>query len=121
MTDQATVPRNTLFFGAPGTGKSFAAEKLVECDEKHLHKIVFFSEYQNADFLGTLRPTVDGKTVSYRFVPGPLVTAWVDAMQNPDQPVVLLIDELNRGNAPSIFGEAFQLLTETRRDLVNTR
>ena len=106
----ATVPRNTLFFGAPGTGKSFAAETLIKCGKEHLHKVVFFSEYQNADFIGTLRPAADGETVTYRFVPGPLITAWIDALINPDQPVVLLIDELNRGNAPSIFGEAFQLL-----------
>ena len=104
------MPRNTLFFGAPGTGKSFEAEKLVDCSKEHLHKVVFFAEYQNADFIGTLRPAADGETVTYRFVPGPLVNAWVDALQNPGQPVVLLIDELNRGNAPSIFGEAFQLL-----------
>jgi len=105
-----TSSRNILIYGAPGTGKSYLAERMFACATEHLHRVVFFSEYQNADFVGTLRPAVDGETVTYRFVPGPLVNAWVDALQNPDRSVVLLIDELNRGNAPSIFGEAFQLL-----------
>lgn len=110
LEEQTGGPRNMLLFGAPGTGKSFSAETLVDCNKGHLHKTVFFSEYQNTDFVGSLRPSISEDGVTYRFVPGPLTNAWVDALQHPDQPVVLIVDELNRGNAPSIFGEAFQLL-----------
>lgn len=102
--------RNILIYGAPGTGKSFEADNLITSVPEHIHKAVFYSEYQNADFVGSLRPSVSEEKVTYRFVAGPLTNAWVDALLHPDEPVVLIIDELNRGNAPSIFGEAFQLL-----------
>ena len=103
-------PRNILFFGAPGTGKSHNAEHYVGCPAEHFYRTVFFADYQNADFVGTVKPAMDGDNVSYRFEAGPLVNALKDAYANPTTNVVLLIEEINRGNAPAIFGEMFQLL-----------
>ncbi|MDA8724087.1 AAA family ATPase [Alphaproteobacteria bacterium] len=105
-----TFPRNVLFFGAPGTGKSHNAEHYVGCQAEHFYRTVFFADYQNADFVGTVKPAMDGDNVSYRFEAGPLVNALKDAYANPTTNVVLLIEEINRGNAPAIFGEMFQLL-----------
>ena len=31
-------------------------------------------------------------------------------MQNPAVPVLLIVEELNRANAPAVFGDTFQLL-----------
>ena len=105
------LPRNVLFFGAPGTGKSFQAKDYIDCDVKHFHRVVFHADYQNSDFIGTLKPRRDNKFgIIYAFEKGPFIEAFEDAMINNDQPVVLLIEEINRGNAPAIFGEIFQLL-----------
>ncbi|MDC0458411.1 AAA family ATPase [Alphaproteobacteria bacterium] len=104
------VPRNVLYFGAPGTGKSHNAEHYVDCRAEHFYRTVFFADYQNADFVGAIKPAMDGDNVSYRFEAGPLVRALKDAYANPTTNVVLLIEEINRGNAPAIFGEMFQLL-----------
>ena len=106
----ADLPRNVLYFGAPGTGKSHNAEHYVDCQAEHFYRTVFFADYQNADFVGTIKPAMKGEDVCYRFEAGPLVNALKDAFSNPKTNVVLLIEEINRGNAPAIFGEMFQLL-----------
>lgn len=104
------LPRNVLYFGAPGTGKSHHAEHFVACQAEHFYRTVFFADYQNADFVGTIKPAMNGEDVSYRFEAGPLVNALKDAFLNPETNIVLLIEEINRGNAPAIFGEMLQLL-----------
>lgn len=101
-------PRNIVFYGAPGTGKSYTIKEGFKDFNSHI--VVFFSEYQNADFIGSIRPvTVDGK-INYKFKEGPFLIALKDALKNPDKGVVLIIEELNRGDAAAIFGNYFQLL-----------
>ncbi|MDA7792212.1 AAA family ATPase [bacterium] len=109
-TVSSDLPRNVLFFGAPGTGKSHNAEAFVPCGSSHLHRTVFFADYQNSDFIGGIKPVTKDDKVTYSFEPGPLTIALIDALQNPEENVALLIEEINRGNAPAIFGEMFHLL-----------
>ena len=51
----------------------------------------------------------DGQ-VSYEFTAGPFTNILKDAYENPTSEYILIIEEINRGNAPAIFGEIFQLL-----------
>lgn len=48
--------------------------------------------------------------LQYEFVPGPFTKIIKTAYEEPEQKCLLIIEELNRGNAPAIFGEIFQLL-----------
>ena len=106
---QPDLDRNIIFFGAPGTGKSFAAKSYA--GSNYIERVVFSADYQNSDFVGYLQPQADPKHgAKYEFESGPFIRALKIAFQKKDQPVVLLIEEINRGNAPAIFGELFQLL-----------
>ena len=66
------------------------------------------------DFFGTNKKSVKkfgaSPVVYYDFEPGPFTLAFVEALKDLDQDVVMLIEEINRGNCAAIFGDVFQLL-----------
>ncbi|MBF0845998.1 hypothetical protein IR145_00675, partial [Streptococcus danieliae] len=68
------------------------------------------------DFIGQILPTVkkdensDEKIITYEFTPGPFTNIMEKAYKDPANMYYLVIEEINRGNAPAIFGEIFQLL-----------
>lgn len=100
---------NVLFYGVPGSGKSHTIE--TEYGNQNIVRIVFHPDYMNTDFIGQILPTVkDDKTITYEFTPGPFTKIMKKAYKDPSNMYYLVIEEINRGNAPAIFGEIFQLL-----------
>ena len=106
------VGANILFYGVPGSGKSFAISKICS-DENFMQRVVFHPDYAYSDFVGQitpwLNPDKDNK-LEYRFTPGPFTKIMQKAVHDPDNMYYLVVEEINRGNAPAIFGEIFQLL-----------
>lgn len=100
-----SIGENIIFYGAPGTGKSYQLKKYEPAI-----RTVFHRDYQNTDFVGSYRPYVDNGKITYAFVPGPFIRSIINAINNPDQHHYLIIEEINRADAGSVFGEAFQLL-----------
>lgn len=103
-----TVGENRIYYGAPGTGKSYAISQVV--DESRAVRIVFHADTQFSDFVGCLKPTKIENELTYSFRPGPFVTALIQALKNPSAHFWLVIEEINRAAAPAVFGEIFQLL-----------
>lgn len=102
---------NTLLYGVPGSGKSWTIEHEYCHPGSAIERLVFHPDYTNADFVGQILPVVDeDKQVTYEFTPGPFTSILRDAYYNPMREHILIIEEVNRGNAPAIFGEIFQLL-----------
>lgn len=107
--------QNRVVYGTPGCGKSFYVQNtyLAKCGVAKEHRIrtTFYMDYTNTDFVGQILPKVKPSgEVTYDFNPGPFALALKTAIENPDVAVALIIEELNRGNAASIFGDIFQLL-----------
>lgn len=201
------IYRQRIFFGAPGTGKSYAlkseAESLVSHNDDQIERVTFHPDYTYANFVGSYKPIMktskfdeldedtkivlsvlldetkttqekydelvkpfqdnndltrlpallglyfdddfmtikqDGtqaannnsvernhgrslrkyvqliskdsckEKIAYEYVPGPFMRILVKALQNPDKPYVLIIEEINRANVAAVFGDIFQLL-----------
>ena len=102
-------PRNLIVYGAPGTGKSYYINNLLKTATTI--RTVFHGETQNSDFVGSLKPVTNAEgKVTYEFVTGPFVKAFVAAVNEPNKQIHLVIEEINRANAAAVFGEIFQLL-----------
>lgn len=109
--DQATdTGKNVLLYGVPGCGKSYKIKTEYCDDDNYMERVVFHPDYTYSDFVGQIMPTnVDGH-ISYPFVPGPFTRILHKAYEDQGHNYYLVIEEINRGNAPAIFGEVFQLL-----------
>lgn len=103
--------RNILLYGVPGSGKSWTIEHEYCKPGSVVERLVFHPDYTYSDFIGQILPAVsDDGQVSYKFTPGPFTNILRESYNNPSKEYILIIEEINRGNAPAIFGEVFQLL-----------
>ena len=120
------LPLQQIFYGAPGTGKSHKVKEVTDSIAKEfVFRTTFHPDSDYSTFVGAYKPTmkqlpifnqqtgaqigVEDKIV-YSFVPQAFLKAYVAAWQNLEQPVFLVIEEINRGNCAQIFGDIFQLL-----------
>lgn len=117
-------PHNRILFGAPGTGKSHTLKKnSKECfHEENVERVTFHPNYSYSQFVGTYKPkpvTVGGTDITYEYVPGPFLRQLVEAMKSKNNSkndgtvpanYLLIIEEINRANVASVFGDVFQLL-----------
>lgn len=133
------LPHNLLVHGAPGTGKSHflnkAATDLATAGQAIYRRVTFYEDYSYGQFVGEYMPvpqedctetvaleyagtpvsgTVSGEHITYRFSPGPLAELLADCyaakLNKSPMKYILIIEELNRANAASVFGDNFQLL-----------
>lgn len=104
--------KNILIYGAPGTGKSYYVDsELAPKFDGTKERVTFFNDFDYTDFVGGLKPqhNAEGR-VKYVYVPGVFTRVLVDAFNTPEKSHLLIIEELNRANAASVFGEVFQML-----------
>lgn len=118
--NRATTGCNVLLYGVPGAGKSWTIEHEYCADEGCMERLVFHPDYMYSDFVGQILPVVrDDDKVCYEFTPGPFTKLLKKAYWNPEQSFYLIVEEINRGNAPAIFGEIFQLLDRKDEDEID--
>lgn len=118
---EENVPRikgaeNVLLYGVPGVGKSHEIQTKYCDDPERMERVVFHPDYTYSDFVGQILPKVENGKLKYEFTAGPFTTLLAKAWNNPGKEYYLVIEEINRGNAPAIFGEIFQLLDRKTED-----
>ncbi len=117
--DLLRLKKQLIFQGVPGTGKTHVARQLA----RHLtggrpdlvRLVQFHPGYSYEEFVEGIRPrstpSASGASeVTYAVEPGVLAAFAEQAEKSPADPHVLVIDELNRGNLPRVFGELLFLL-----------
>lgn len=125
-----------IYYGAPGTGKSFTIDQVT--NETNSVRTTFHPDSDYASFVGAYKPTMAPmpvhafvgttvhhaknsenkeayeKKIVYKYVPQAFLKAYVEAWKRysagKDNPYYLVIEEINRGNCAQIFGDLFQLL-----------
>lgn len=114
--------KQVILQGPPGTGKTFLAKRIaakLSGSARRRSLIQFHPSYTYEDFFEGFRPRVDTENQKswLELRPGPLRTMVEHALEEPQYPHLLIIDEINRGNLASIFGELYFLL-EYRKEEV---
>lgn len=115
-------PLQVIYYGAPGTGKSYKIKSLDKSGTKPI-RTTFHPDSDYSTFVGAYKPTmevkpryessgtqVEEKRIVYNFIPQAFLKAYVQAWANYPNPQYLVIEEINRGNCAQIFGDLFQLL-----------
>lgn len=106
-----------IYFGTPGSGKSWTIKQKYEQDETKVFRTTFHPDTDYASFVGCYKPVKDDedeKKIVYEFVPQAFTDAYVAAWSDLDNPYYLIIEEINRGNCAQIFGDLFQLLDRNK-------
>lgn len=100
-----------VYYGSPGTGKSFKVKQLLEnVPKENVFRTTFHPDSDYSSFVGSYKPLKEGDSITYNFEPQVFIKAYVQAWQNRDTQIYLVIEEINRGNCAQIFGDLFQLL-----------
>lgn len=129
---ETLMPYQSIYYGAPGTGKSHSVKCETEAWEKkgRVVRTTFHPDSDYSTFVGAYKPatesvqrydiynkpmTRDGvpvmeQVITYEFVEQAFLQAYIDAWRNREEPEFLIIEEINRGNCAQIFGDLFQLL-----------
>ena len=122
------IPLQQIYYGAPGTGKSFELKEITK--GYSTIRTTFHPDSDYSTFVGAYKPTMEEtsvygaqgvevakeKRITYTYVKQAFLKAYLGAWQKyakgdeTAEPQFLVIEEINRGNCAQIFGDLFQLL-----------
>lgn len=142
LWEPALLAKNVIYHGAPGTGKTYLAEKRVksrvEAELKKINKekrssnyfyevVQFHPSFGYEEFIDGIKPdgVNDAGNVELKLVNGVFKQmcqrAVKELKENPDSPkkFYFIADEINRAELSRVFGEVLLCLEEDKRLRLN--
>lgn len=120
ITDLLREKGQIILYGPPGTGKTFIARELAKAiigisrpRPERYRLVQFHPSYSYEEFIEGIRPesrTVDGRHVVDYPIRAGIFKRFCQDAEKQDGNCVFVIDEINRGNIASIFGELMYAL-----------
>ncbi|HUI16139.1 MAG TPA: AAA family ATPase [Alphaproteobacteria bacterium] len=110
-----------ILYGPPGTGKTYWALRAafqLSTSENPPGKVefcTFHPGFQYSDFIEGLCPEVVDGSIVYRRKDGIFKDMCAQAEEEPNRSFYLVIDEINRGEVPRIFGELMSVIEKNKR------
>lgn len=105
--------------GAPGTGKTWYADRIAMSltggDRSRIFRVQFHPSYTYEDFFDGFLPSE--QTKSGFVITGKVFKRAIEKAKSTQGAVILLIDEINRGNTAKIFGEALTYIEHGWRNV----
>jgi hypothetical protein len=117
---------NVILYGPPGTGKTYAVKQsldfICQGDRSRYEFVQFHPSFTYEDFIEGIKPkgvTPDGN-IKFELVDGIFKRFCKNAKANPDKKFYFVVDEINRANLSSVFGETLLCLEKDyRHDVQN--
>lgn len=114
--------RNILFQGVPGTGKSRAVDRLIQKSLKlranntsNVLRISVHSATTNSDLMQGIEVSTKGGNVIYSEKTGIILRHIGKACQYPNQPFVLILEEIQENSLNELLGDLIYLLEDNKR------
>ena len=112
---------NVIMYGPPGTGKTFSAKSSLDfvCqgDTSRYEVLQFHPSFTYEDFIEGIKPKGVSKNGNIRFelVNGVFKNFCIKAKKQPKKDFYFVVDEINRANLSTVFGETLSLLEKDYR------
>ena len=100
--------KQIILQGAPGTGKTYTAKKVAEAMDGEYEIVQFHPSYTYEDFVRGIVSKTEGNNIKYEVEDKILMNAIEKAKEH--EKYILIIDEINRANLPSVLGELLYAL-----------